>query len=77
MAGKGQKRKQCPMGHGSVRTGASLACGARRDALAESEGSLRVAHPCDSACPSFSGSKMVEDVDAAESDFSESVCSAL
>lgn len=65
------------MGHGSVRTGASLACGARRDALAESEGSLRVAHPCDSACPSFSGSKMVEDVDAAESDFSESVCSAL
>lgn len=65
------------MGHGSVRTGASLAYGARRDTLAESEGSLRVAHPCDSICPSFSRSKMVEDVDAAESDFSESVCSAL
>lgn len=25
--------------------------------------------PADSACPPFSGSKMVEDVDAAESDF--------
>lgn len=62
------------MGRSSMRVGASLLCGAWRDGFGrERKGPCKQPILVDSACPSLSRSKMVEDADTVESDFAKSL----